>query len=179
LSVLFLKLIWLANIRKVSIDHIESLLFFGLLLLLGGGGVGFDNMVLAGAALLLDLRGEPQCISIAAGIEALVEAELEARIHWVERAVVQFRTHELPIAIRTVELLQPRKHLQKDILPVDLLLLAQEHDELVHVPRPIGDMLRNDCPMKVYEDLGLVADHPLSLGGCEEHVTVRALVQHV
>lgn len=74
---------------------------------------------------------------------SLVGAIGELRGHRMEATVVQFAGDEPIVAVLARELAKPGKELHKDFLPGEILLLSQEHDELVDVPGAIGDMLGN------------------------------------
>ncbi len=94
----------------------------------------------------------------------------------MEAAVIDLRSHKPLIALGTLEVIQPCVDLHEYLPPRHLLLLSQEHDELIHIPRPVTHMLGYHAPVEVYEDLGFVAYHPLPLRGGVEIVAIDASV---
>lgn len=115
------------------------------------------------APLLLDVCGEPESLGPAAWVIAFVAAVLELRLLRVVPTVVELAAHELRLAHCALQGYQSCPDLPVDVLPLDVLLVVHVLNKAVEVKEAVSDVLCDHLSVKIYEDLGVRAHHPLIL----------------
>jgi hypothetical protein len=99
-----------------------------------GGLSPLRLVILTRAPILLDRGVKPDSLAVAAWVRALVDTVVEFRHHRVEGAVIDLSCDEALATIGAVEVREAGEEFQEDLLPGQVLLLSQIHNELVDVP---------------------------------------------
>jgi hypothetical protein len=136
-----------------------------------------DRVKRSAAALLLYVRREPQSLGPAARVGPLIAPIYKLRFLLMVATVEQLGPDEVRLADCALEGDEMRPDLPVDILPLHLLLVVHELDEPVQVKEAVGHVLGDNLPMKVDEDFGVRAHHPLVLLAGVHLSTINAPVE--